>query len=68
MSYIIRKSLESDTFINPSQKKLLILDYLMASSAKDPKVTDLSAEGSHHRNLSVLVLVKMPRKEGMVIM
>ncbi|CAC5390993.1 unnamed protein product [Mytilus coruscus] len=33
-----------------------ILDDLMSTSAKDSRINDLFTEGSHHRNLSVVVL------------
>lgn len=35
---------------------MIILDDLMSIVAKDPRITDLFTEGSHHRNLSVVVL------------
>ncbi|CAC5375842.1 unnamed protein product [Mytilus coruscus] len=35
---------------------MIILDDLMATSAKDSRINDLFTEGSHHRNLSVVVL------------
>ena len=52
----IPDDLDKDSFIDPYQRNLLILDDLMTSSVKDPRLTDLFAEGSHHRNLSVIVL------------
>ncbi|CAC5361505.1 unnamed protein product [Mytilus coruscus] len=35
---------------------MIILDDLMSTSAKDSRINDLFTEGSHHRNLSVVVL------------
>ena len=37
-------------------RNLVILDDLMTSSAKDPRMNELFTEGSHHRNLSVIAL------------
>ncbi|VDI72109.1 Hypothetical predicted protein [Mytilus galloprovincialis] len=48
--------LEKDSYIDPSVRNMIILDDLMSTSAKDPRITDLFTEGSHHRNLSVVVL------------
>jgi hypothetical protein len=48
--------LEKDSYIDPSVRNMIVLDDLMATAAKDPRVTDLFTEGSHHRNLSVIVL------------
>ena len=48
--------LEKDSFIDPSVRNMIVLDDLMSTSAKDPRITDLFTEGSHHRNLSVVVL------------
>jgi hypothetical protein len=46
--------LDQDTFINPSMRNLVILDDLMTSSAKDPRMNELFTEGIHHMNLSVI--------------
>ena len=35
---------------------MIVLDDLMATAAKDPRITYLFSEGSHHKNLSVVVL------------
>ncbi|CAC5384203.1 unnamed protein product [Mytilus coruscus] len=48
--------LENDSFLDPTERNLIILDDLMSTAAKDPRITDLFTEGSHHRNLSVVVL------------
>ena len=52
----IRLDLEKDSYINPSVRNMIVLDDLMSSAATDPRITDLFTEGSHHRNLSVVVL------------
>ena len=48
--------LDKDTFINPKMKNLIILDDLMSTASKDPRITELFTEGSHHRNLSVVAI------------
>ena len=48
--------LESDSFFDPRTRNMIVLDDLMSTSAKDPRINDLFTEGSHHRNLSVVVL------------
>ena len=35
---------------------MIVLDDLMTTASKDSRITDLFTEGSHHRNLSVVVL------------
>ena len=34
---------------------MIVLDDLISTAAKDPRITDRFTEGSHHRNLSVVV-------------
>ena len=46
--------MDKDTFIDPTNRHLLIIDDLM--STKDPRMTDLFTESSHHRNLSIMAL------------
>ena len=48
--------LESDSFISTKDNNLIILDDLMSTAGKDPRVTELFTEGSHHRNLSVIAI------------
>ena len=48
--------LDKDTFINPKIKNLIILDDLISTASKDPRITELFTEGSHHRNLSVVAI------------
>ena len=52
----IPQGLESDTFISTKDNNLVILDDLMSTAGKDPRVTELFTEGSHHRNLSVIAI------------
>lgn len=47
--------LESDTFFAPNKKNMITLDNLLSTSAKDAWINDLFREGSHHKNLSVVV-------------
>ena len=48
--------LESDQFFDPGTRNLIVLDDLMSTAAKDPRINDLFTEGSHHRNLSVIAI------------
>ena len=48
---------ESDN-LDVSQRNLIVLDDLMAQSAKDKRIADLFTKGSHHRNLSVIYIVQ----------
>ena len=52
----IPKNLDSDEFIDPSSRNVIILDDLMTVANKDRRITNLFCEGSHHRNLSVISL------------
>ena len=48
--------LEKDTFLDINVRNLIILDDLMSTAAKDPRINDLFTEGSHHRNLSIMAI------------
>jgi len=48
--------LKKDSYLDPTVRNMIVLDDLMSTAAKDPRITDLFTEGSHHRNLSVVVL------------
>ena len=48
--------LDKDTFINPKITNLIILDDLISTASKDPRITELFTEGSHYRNLSVVAI------------
>ncbi|CAC5401453.1 unnamed protein product [Mytilus coruscus] len=50
--------LEKDSYLDPSVGNMIVLDDLMSTSARDPRITDLFTKGTHHRNLSVVVLNK----------
>ena len=52
----IPPDLEHDSFFDPQIRNLIVLDDLMSMTAKDSRINDLFTEGSHHRNLSVIVL------------
>jgi hypothetical protein len=41
-----------------NEKNLLIIDDLMEAAGKSSKVADLFTKGSHHRNLSVILIVQ----------
>jgi hypothetical protein len=42
--------LDSDDFFDPRIRNVIVLDDLMSTAAKDPRINDLFSEGSHHRN------------------
>ena len=48
--------LNKDTFINPKMKNLIILDDLMSTASKNPRISELFTEGSHHRNLYIVAI------------
>ena len=48
--------IESNDFIQPSVRNLVVIDDLASACSKDNRVSELFTEGSHHRNLSVIVL------------
>ncbi|XP_033741828.1 uncharacterized protein LOC117328408 [Pecten maximus] len=48
--------LDQDSFLNPRIRNLVILDDLMSTASKDPRINELFTEGSHHRNLSVIAI------------
>ena len=52
----IPSDLEADTFFDPGVNNLIVIDDLMSTASKDSRITDLFTEGSHHRNLSVVIL------------
>jgi hypothetical protein len=47
--------IDNDSYLNPSTRNLIVPDDVMASSSKDGRITELFTEGSHHRNLSVII-------------
>jgi len=48
--------LEEDRYLNPNVRSMIILDDLMHIACKDTRIMDLFTEGSHHRNISVIVI------------
>ena len=45
--------------IDPTHRNLVVLDDLMQECGKDPQITKLFTQGSHHRKLSVIYIVQM---------
>ena len=54
----ISPHLEDDSFLDVNSRNLIVLDDLMSDVGKDQRITDLFTKGSHHRNLSVIVLMQ----------
>lgn len=48
--------LDQDNFFDTKVSNMIVIDDLMSLASKDPRINDLFTEGSHHRNLSVIVL------------
>ena len=45
-------------YIDPKFRNLIVIDDLMSETGNDKKVTNLFTKGSHHRNLSVILLLQ----------
>ena len=45
-------------YIDPKFRNLIVIDDLMSETGGDKKVTNLFTKGSHHRNLSVILLLQ----------
>jgi hypothetical protein len=54
----IPDDIDSADYSDVSQRNLIILDDLMAQSAKDKSISDLFTKGSHHRNLFIIYIVQ----------
>lgn len=54
----IPTALDQDSFLDITIPNMIILDDLMGIAGKDDRVTDLFCEGSHHRNLSVVLITQ----------
>jgi hypothetical protein len=54
----IPTALDQDSFLDITIPNMIILDDLMGIAGKDNRVTDLFCEGSHHRNLSVVLITQ----------
>jgi hypothetical protein len=48
--------LDSDEFFDPRIRNVIVLDDLMSTTTKNPRINDLFTEGSHHRILTVISL------------
>ena len=48
--------LDGNHYFDPRIRNVIVLDDLMSTTAKDPRINDLFTEGSYHRNLSVVTL------------
>jgi hypothetical protein len=63
--------LDGDHYFDPRIRNVIVLDDLMLTAAKDPRINGLFTEGSHHRNLSVvnqnLFSENTPHREETVI-
>ena len=47
-----------NSMISPHQTNLLIIDDLMTETGNDKRITNLFTKGSHHRNLSVILILQ----------
>ena len=52
----IPDNLEEENFINPNQPNLLILDDVIQEANSNDQIGSLFLRGSHHRNLSVILI------------
>jgi hypothetical protein len=52
----IPMDLDGDHYFDLRIRNVIVLDDLMSTEAKDPRINDLFTKGSHHRNLSVVTL------------
>lgn len=53
--------------INPSQQNLIILDDLMHEASNMQEIAELFTKGSHHRNLSVIMIVQNLFHQGKIM-
>ena len=60
----IPDDIDSEDYLDVSQRNLITLDDLMAQSAKDKRISDLFMKGSHHRNLSIIYIVQNVFHQG----
>ena len=44
--------------LEPSQRNIIVIDDLMSESGNNKKVSELFTKGSHHRNLSVILILQ----------
>jgi len=45
-------------YINPSKRNLMVIDDLMTETGNDKQITNLFTKGSHHHNLSVILILQ----------
>ena len=45
-------------YINPKLRNLIVINDLMSETGSDKRITNLFPNGSHHRNLSVILLLQ----------
>ena len=45
-------------YVDPKYKNLIIIDDLISEAGNDKRITSLFTKGSHHRNLSVILLLQ----------
>jgi hypothetical protein len=50
--------IKSDTFISSREMTLLIIDDVMKDATQNKEICELSTECAHHRNLSVICIMK----------
>lgn len=60
-------ALEALDQINPAEKNLVIIDDLMDEAGNSKQVSKLFTKGSHHRNLSVILVVQNLFHQGKVM-
>ena len=46
-------------YIDPKFRNLIVIDDLMSETGNDKRITNLFTKGSHHRNLSVILLLQI---------
>ncbi|KAJ8020519.1 hypothetical protein HOLleu_40129 [Holothuria leucospilota] len=55
-----------DEYLDKSKRNLIILDDLMNETADDKKISNLFTKGSHHKNLSVILVLQNLFQQGRV--
>ena len=54
----IPTALEQDSYFDANKRNLIVFDDQMIDASKDMRIVNLFTRGSHHRNLSVIYIVK----------
>ena len=60
----IPTALEQDSYFDVNKRNLIVFDDQMIDASKDKRIVNLFTRGSHHRNLSVICIVKNLFHEG----